>query len=205
MQALATAISGGGSHCLALRNDGTVWAWGDNSLGQLGDNSTTQRGAPVQTSVLAGVSAVFARSDHSMALKSDGTVWAWGENSSGQLGNGSTAGSRVPLQIPGLSGIAAISGGSQHGLALNAAGAILWAWGDNSSGQIGDGTTNSRLSPKMVPLTLPGGVTITAISASGSSTLILLSDKTVMTWGDNTFGQLGTGTFGFNPVPATVP
>ena len=73
-------IAAGGVHSLALRSDGTVWAWGRNSFGQLGDNTNTNRNVPVMVQGLSGVSAISAGDGHSLALKSDGTVWAWGSN-----------------------------------------------------------------------------------------------------------------------------
>ncbi len=83
-----TAIMGGESHNFALKSDGTVWDWGWNSMGQLGDGTFTDRYTPVQVSGLSSVTALGGRGYHSLALRSDGTVWAWGFNSSGQLGDG---------------------------------------------------------------------------------------------------------------------
>ena len=84
------AIAGGGYHSMALKSDGTVWAWGANYYGQLGDGSTTNRTTPVQVSGLTGVVAIAGGGNHSLALKSDGTVYAWGYNNRGQLGDGTT-------------------------------------------------------------------------------------------------------------------
>ncbi|MBY9081309.1 RCC1 domain-containing protein, partial [Paenibacillus sp. CGMCC 1.18879] len=85
-----TAIAAGSSHSLALKSDGSVWAWGYNGGGQLGDNSTTQRSVPVQVTGLTEVTAIAGGNNHSLALKSDGSVWAWGYNGGGQLGDGTT-------------------------------------------------------------------------------------------------------------------
>ena len=92
------------THTVYLKNDGTVWAWGNNGNGQLGDGSTTQSTTPVQVSGLSGVIAIAAGGTHTVALKDDGTVWAWGNNSNGQLGDGSTTQSTTPVQVSGLSG-----------------------------------------------------------------------------------------------------
>src|SRR6185312_15197966 len=109
-------IAAGGTHVLALKSDGTVWAWGSNTSGQLGDGTTTQRAAPVQVTGLSGVTAIAAGSNHSLAVKSDGTVWAWGTNAAGQLGDGTTGATPhpTPAQVPGLSGVTAIAAGGSH-------------------------------------------------------------------------------------------
>jgi Regulator of chromosome condensation (RCC1) repeat/Carboxypeptidase regulatory-like domain len=132
-----------------LKGDGTVWAWGSNSNGQLGNGTTTDSSTPVQVSGLSGVTAVAAGSAHAIALKGDGTVWAWGSNSNGQLGNGTTTDSSTPVQVSGLSGVTAVAAGSAYTIALKGDGTV-WAWGSNSNGQLGNGTTDS-LSPVPVP------------------------------------------------------
>ncbi|MBI4494743.1 MAG: IPT/TIG domain-containing protein, partial [Chloroflexi bacterium] len=122
------AMAGGDLHSLALASDGTIWAWGLNSSGQLGDGSTTSRRTPVQVSGLSGVVAVAAGSAHSLALGSGGTVRAWGLNNYGQLGDGTTVTSgcycrSTPVQVSGLSGVTvtAVDAGSRHSLAVAAA------------------------------------------------------------------------------------
>jgi alpha-tubulin suppressor-like RCC1 family protein len=118
-----TAISGsggsGGSHSLAVKSDGTAWAWGFNTQGELGDGTTNERSTPVQVSGLSGVTAIAAGWYHSLAVKSDGTAWAWGENAYGDLGDGTTNNSSTPVQVSGLSGVTAIAGGGFHSLALS--------------------------------------------------------------------------------------
>lgn len=155
------AISGGYDHYLALKSDGTVWAWGYNGSGELGDNTTQIRYAPVQvlgpggTGYLTGVTAIAAGWYHSLAIKSDGTVWAWGDNSSYQLGDTTWADRHTPIQVLGpggtntLSGITAIAADYDHSLALKSDGTI-WAWGTNCSGELGDGTTTDRSTPVQV-------------------------------------------------------
>ncbi len=106
-----TAIAGGFFHTIALKKDGTVWAWGD-SRGQL----TTDSKTPVQVSGLSGVTAIAGGGYHSLALKSDGTVWAWGYNGGGQLGDGTKTDSNTPVQVSSLSGVTAIAGGGFHSL-----------------------------------------------------------------------------------------
>ena len=133
------AIAGGGGHSLALKSDGTVWAWGRNEDGQLGDGTTTSRLTPVQVAGLSDVIAIAAGNRHSLALKNNGTVWAWGYNGYGQLGDGTTENQLTPIQVPGLSGVVSITAGIFHSLALKSDGTV-WAWGDNGYGQLGIGT-----------------------------------------------------------------
>ena len=105
-------------HSLAVKSDGTVWAWGYNAYGQLGDGTTTERHAPVQVSGLTDVVAVAGGYMHSLAVKSDGTVWAWGDDLVGQLGDGTTT-DGPPVQVSGLTDVVAVAGGYMHSLAAN--------------------------------------------------------------------------------------
>jgi alpha-tubulin suppressor-like RCC1 family protein/C1A family cysteine protease len=143
------AIAGGDYHSLALKNDGTVWAWGANDYGQLGNRSTNSSDFPIQVSNLTGIIAIAGGREHSLALKSDGTVWAWGLNCSGQLGNGTILNSNVPIQIGNLTDVIAIDGEGDHSLALKNDGTV-WTWGDNSWGQLGNGTTINSNNPVQV-------------------------------------------------------
>jgi len=183
-----TAISAGYTHTVALKSDGTVWAWGANNYGQLGIGNTTNKLTPVQVSGLSGVSAIAAGFHHTVALKSDNTVRAWGGNSSGQLGDGSTTTRLTPVQVSGLSGVTAIAAGIHHTVALKND-ATVWAWGSNYSGQLGDGSTTTRLTPVQVS----GLSGISVIAAGGSHTLALKNDRTVWASGNNDYGQLGDG------------
>ena len=149
------AVSSGLQHCLALKTDGTVWAWGDNEWGQLGDGTTTNRYLPTRVKNLEGIIAISAGDYHSLALKSDGTVWAWGDNESGELGDGTTANSYVPVQVKGLNHIIAIAAGEAQSLALKSDGTV-WSWGNNENGQAGNGTQNSTVNPGVLtPVQVP--------------------------------------------------
>src|SRR5918999_288403 len=130
----------GHSYSLALRDDGTVWAWGSNRLGQLGDGTITPSSTPVEVGNLDGVRDIAGGSLHSLALRNDGTVWAWGQNRSGQLGNDTTTPSSTPVEVKDpndpsgyLSGVHTIAAGHSHSLALKDDGTV-WAWGDNRLG-----------------------------------------------------------------------
>jgi len=195
-----TAIASGGDHTLVLKSDGTVWSWGGNFNGQLGDGTTTERSTPVQVSGLTGVTAISAGSYHSLALKNDGTVWAWGGNIFGQLGDGTTTDSSTPVQVSNLTGAKAVSAGINHSLALMSDGTVR-AWGGNFSGELGDGTTTNSSTPVQVS-GLPGVATITV--AGGSHSLAVLNDGTVWAWGDNFFGELGDGTTTNSSAPVLV-
>ena len=135
-----TWITAGESHTVAVKQDGTVWAWGNNSYGQLGNGTTTVRITPVQVSGLStNVTAIAAGGNYTVALKQDGTIWAWGDNYYGELGDGTYTERHTPVQVSGLSGVTAIAAGGRHTVAMKQDGTV-WAWGDNSIGQIGDGT-----------------------------------------------------------------
>jgi alpha-tubulin suppressor-like RCC1 family protein len=213
----AKALAGGQNHSLALKDDGTVLAWGLNQDGQLGDGTTTDSSTPVQvedpndpSGYLTGVAAIAAGSSHSLALKSDGKVWAWGSNQYyGPLGNGTNADSTTPVQVSGLDGIEAISAGLGYSLALKSDGTV-WAWGTNTSsssqgtrigGQLGDNEIASSNTPVQVR-DLTGE--IEAIAAGASHGLALKDDGTVWAWGENFFGQLGHETTTDSSIPVQV-
>ena len=208
------ALAAGDAHSLALCSDGTLAAWGSNTSGQLGNNSTTSSNVPVavtMTGALAGktVIALAAGGTHSLALCSDGTVMAWG--SSEQLGNNGGTNSSVPVAVDTsgvLSGktVVAIGAGSTHSLALCSDGTMV-TWGDgNNSGTLGNGLNSSPV-PMAVTVT-PAllGKTVTAVAAGWYHNLALCADGTVISWGSNSSGQLGTtSTFtAYSPVAVTT-
>ena len=199
------AIAAGAYHSLALKSDGSVWAWGYNSYGQLGNGTTTTGYAPVQVIGLTDVVAIAAGYYHSLALKSDGSVWAWGYNGYGQLGNGSTYTNYTAVQVSGLTDVVAIAASYYHSLALKSDGSV-WAWGYNSYGQLGDGTTDNRYTP--VQVKGPGGTgtlgNMIAIAAGYSYSLALKSDGSAWGWGYNSDGELGDGTTDNRYTPVQV-
>jgi alpha-tubulin suppressor-like RCC1 family protein len=194
-------IAAGSFHSLALKDDGTVWAWGSNRVNELGDETIDNSAQPVQVGNLSEVEAIAAGSSHNLALKSDGTVWAWGNNTngresplfgsiSGQLGDNELPRSSTPVQVGGLpDGIEAVAAGLAYSLALKDDGTV-WAWGFNDVGQLGDGTSTDTSTPVRVS----GLDGVRAIAAGGSNGLALNDDGTVWAWGFNRFGQLGDGT-----------
>ena len=193
------AIACGRYHALAVGLDGQVWAWGSNTSNQSGQPNGSAVTHPTRVSGATGAIAVAAGEFHSLALRADGTVLAWGANYDGQLGDGTTVNSRVsPTQVLGLTGVTAISAGWLHSLAV-ASGGHVYAWGLNSDGELGDGTTTNRSRPVAV------GVTGARSVAGGADfSLGLGSDGTVRAWGANKRGQLGDGTTTARRAPVTI-
>lgn len=208
-------VLGGGGHTIALLTDGTVWTWGNNEYGKLGNNlansnliDTTydsslpqQVHGPDNVGYLSNIVAISAGEIHNTALKSDGTVWTWGWNAFGQLGDGTTIDAHTPVQVAGLSNIVAISARAYHGLALKSNG-TLWGWGDNRYGQLGLGTQD--LDPHPTPAQVVGITNPAIISAAYATSLVLMSNGTVLMWGTSTEGELGQGVFNdfsYSPIP----
>jgi alpha-tubulin suppressor-like RCC1 family protein len=188
-------IAAGGFHGLALRSDGTVWAWGVNNYGQLGNGRTDDGSAvPVKITALSQVTAIAAGWGSSVAiLAGDASVWAWGGNESGQLGDGTLVTRTTPVRVTqiGTVHIAGVTVGRDFAAILSTDGSV-WAWGDDTAGQLGN-------APMATPVTRPvntvrAGSGITQFSAGENHVLARKSDGTVLAWGDNTHGELGDGT-----------
>lgn len=182
-QAHDAMVAVGSNHTLVVDANGTVWAWGDNSYGQLGDGTTTASYTPVRVDDISNVIAVAAGSNHSVALTSDGQVYTWGTNSNGELGNGTYEGSNSPVLVDDISGIAAIAAGSNHTLALSNGGAV-YAWGYNGNGEVGDDTFSNQTSPAYV-------LSSASAIAAGSNHSVAIVDEMVYAWGYNSDGELG--------------
>jgi alpha-tubulin suppressor-like RCC1 family protein len=192
-------------HTVYLRSDGTVWTWGYNSNGQLGNGTITDSDTPAQLGGLSGMTAVAAGYDHTVALKNDGTVWTWGSNSNGQLGNGPGLDSRTPAQVGGLSGMTAVAAGYRFTVALKNDGTV-WTWGYNNHGQLG----NNSITDSPVPIQVSGtsGLSsVIAVAAGYDHTVALMNSSggIIWTWGDNGNGELGIGTTTDSYIPVEVP
>ncbi|MBL9145190.1 MAG: hypothetical protein JNM99_16035 [Verrucomicrobiaceae bacterium] len=195
------AVAAGAYHSLALTSDGLLFAWGRNTNGELGNNSTSDSSLPTpvdMTGVLAGKTIVQIAGGQSCSavLDSNGKVYAWGANSSGQLGDGTTTERHVPVAVDTsgvLSGkvVSQISFGSSHSLVLTSDG-MLFAWGSNLRGQLGNGSTTSSSSPVAVDVSgVLASKTITSLAAGYTHSLALASDGTVYAWGADEYGMLG--------------
>ncbi|BCW64177.1 hypothetical protein StoSoilB22_31500 [Arthrobacter sp. StoSoilB22] len=237
------AVAAGTYTGYALKNDGTVWGWGSNISGSVGDGTMIPRRSPVQVLGLTNVIAISASQDTAYALKSDGSVWGWGFNYYRSLG-GTEMNYAAPVQVPGLSNVDAIASGSGFVLALEkgkvwtsgyelgrtpgvsygarvveglpeissiAAGDVgyalatngsVWAWGANHNGQLGDGSTVNRYVPVQV-YGLSGVVAVAAASDAGTG-FALRADGSVWSWGTNYYGNLGDGTTTTRIVPGPV-
>ncbi len=215
------ALEAGEFHAVALKANGTVWAWGKNAKGQLGNGTTDDSAIPVQVcadeacaSPLVDVIALAAGGEHVVVLKNDFSVWAWGGNFDGQLGDGTRVDRLIPVWVCAniscvtaltLSNADSIAAGLYHSVVLDSGN--VWAWGWNEDGQLGDGTTDNRVIPVQTCLTAGcdaylGG--ITELSAGFYHTVALKDDGTVWAWGSNLFGQIGNNTETDSPLPTQV-
>src|SRR5690349_18737864 len=181
-------IAAGRDTAMALRGDGTVWAWGLNNRGQVGDGAPSMQLTPHLVPGLSGVVKIAAGDEFGLALLADGTVRAWGANFLGQLGDGHPVDGPVPVPVvvSGLTNVVDLAGGGAHSLALLADGTVR-AWGNNGSGQLGDGSRTNHDTP--VPVVTVNHVV--QIGAGSDDSVALQADGTVWAWGFNGDGQVG--------------
>jgi hypothetical protein len=196
------AIAAGQDVSYALKENGTVRAWGSNSDGQLGnDDMPNNSDVPVKVKGLDNIKAIATHCEgyHALAVKRSGKVWTWGYNSAGELGDGTIDTSDVPVRVVQLSNVTAVSGGYEHSMALKENGTV-WAWGDNTNGQLGDGT--DVLKPVPVRVEQLNGVK--EIAGGEYHSLALKRDGTMRAWGDNESGELGDETMDERHLPVRV-
>ena len=184
----------------AIKSDNSLWAWGSNSAGQLGDGTTENQLSPVK--IMEDVIFVTSGGGHAMAITSDGTLWAWGWNRHGQLGDGTTERRLLPTKImESVVYVSSTTGSdrdySSHTMAIQTDGS-LWAWGNNQLGQLGDGSrTNRHLPVKVMD-------DVAVVLTSFGCTSAIRTDGTLWTWGSNSRGQLGDGTSGGRRSPGMI-
>ncbi|HMA64017.1 MAG TPA: InlB B-repeat-containing protein, partial [Chitinispirillaceae bacterium] len=180
-------------HTLILKTDGTLFATGKNSDGQLGDKTNTDRSIPVQ--IMKDVQVASSCGVHTMILKTDGTLWATGSNSSGQLGNSDTVNVSTPVQI--MSNVTQVSAGGYHTMIIKTDGS-LWATGRNSDGQLGNSSTINVSTPVQIMSD------VKTVCAGGIQTMIIKNDGTLWVTGNNQYGQLGDSTKTSRSTPKKI-
>jgi alpha-tubulin suppressor-like RCC1 family protein len=199
------SMSTGGYHTCALTTEGSLYCWGNNYNGQLGIGNTLNSSNPTAVFMPEGVivASIDAGGYYTCALTTAGTIYCWGRNEHGQLGNGTTASSTRPTALSLSAGepIDSISVGELSACARTSVGTI-YCWGNNSYGQLGDGTTTSRSIP--MPLSIPAGQTFASITAGYGHTCASTIVDTIYCWGDNGYGQLGIGDTVDRTSPAMV-
>ena len=195
-------VSACGCHSLAVRQNGTAWAWGCNGSGRLGNNTTVNSSSPV--SVVGGFTdwcQVSAGFEHSLGVRCNGTAWAWGLNTSGRLGDNTVVTKSSPVSVVGgFTDWCQVSAGSTHSLGVRRNGSA-WAWGPGGSGVLGDNTVVSKSSP----VSVVGGFTDWCwVSAGSTHNIGLRTNGTAWAWGANDFGRLGNDTTVSRSSPVSV-
>jgi len=195
-------ISAGQNHSVGLRTNNTIWAWGCNTYGTLGNNSTTNSCSPV--SVVGGFTdwcQVSTQGEFTVGLRANGTIWTWGRNNFGQLGDGTAVDKSSPVSVVGgFNDWIHINAGPTQGLGIRANG-TAWAWGNNTSGKLGDGTVVSTSSPVSV---IGGFTDWCQLAGANNHSIGLRSNGTVWAWGLNVNGELGDGTLVGKSSPVSV-
>jgi len=221
-----SAVAAGANHAIALKTNGTLWAWGENDYGQLGDESgggpTAYRSSPTQVGSDMDWKAIATGDEHSLAIKTGGTLWGWGANGVGQAGITCTSPATctiaiAPVQVGTGTTWSGVDGGFAFTLALKNDG-TLWAWGSNSAGQLGNGCNlSTNCTSSAVPAQVGTGTAWVAVSAGGGGgnsgvggghslaiQTVSPSGYELDSWGSNMKGQLGTGNTTALTVPARV-
>lgn len=193
------SIHSGNGFVVAVKTDNTLWAWGSNDHGQLGDGTTTDRKDPVAVEEDRRWIQAAAGGRHALGIDKYGKLWAWGSNRYGQLGDGSKTDRTRPVLIGGDHNWSAVAAGQEHSLAIRDDG-TLWSWGQNVAGKIGDGTTLERPLPRRIGFDNDWD----KIACGDNYSLALKRDGTLWSWGQNEYGQIGQSKKVVTPEPTQV-
>jgi len=185
-------VAAGNQGSGAIKTDGTMWLWGGNDTGQLGDDTNVVKSSPVQIGALTTWSKIDRGQTTAIALKTDGTMWTWGRNNNfGQLGDNTVINRSSPVQVGTLTTWTLIAAGQYFKVAIKTDG-TMWSWGTNVDGQLGGNTVINRSSPVQI-----GALTTwSKIDVGAKHCLAIKTDGTLWTWGNNQLGQLGNNTDG---------
>lgn len=193
-------VTKGDFYTLAIKTDNTLWAWGYNNYGQLGDGTNTNRSTPTQIGTSGTWKSIAAGESHTIAIKTNGTLWAWGYNNYGQLGDGTTATYRnAPVQIGTATNWKSVATGISHNVAVKTDG-TLWAWGKNDYNQLGDGSYLGQ----NAPIQIGTESNWKSVAAGQNHTLAIKTDGTLWAWGRNNYGQLGDATYTNRNQPVQI-
>lgn len=193
-------LESGGNHTIAIHLDGTLWAWGSNSVNELGDGTSTNKNIPTLINSSTNWVSISAGDSHSLALKSDGTIWSWGYDVHGALGLGSTTQINTPTQIGNSTNWIYIAAGDTISFAIKSDGTI-WGWGINLHGEVGDGT----ITPKLFPTKINNDTNWVKVFSGNGFNAAIKSNGTLWTWGSyNNFGELGNGSYSSAFIPTQI-
>lgn len=204
-------VATGDQFVIALRSDGTLWSWGLNQVGQLGDGTTTNRGSPAKIGIATDWVFIAAGKRHAFAINAKGFLYGWGGNFNGQLGDSTTVSKFVPTLITGLGPAPTgttvpvgtktwktIAAGDTHSLGIDTVNG-LYGWGSNASGQVGNNNSVDSLMPTKI-----GASFWASVSAGGAHSTGIRTDGTLFAWGSNSNGQVGNGAMQNVQVPAQI-
>ncbi|HEY3488540.1 MAG TPA: putative Ig domain-containing protein [Candidatus Deferrimicrobiaceae bacterium] len=196
---LRTPVSGGYDFSFAIQQDGSLWGWGYNGVGTLGDGTTLDQLVPERIGPDFDWSIVEAGMQHTLAIRNDGTLWAWGKNANGQLGDGTLTNRNAPVLVSAEPVWASVAAGYAHSVAVRKDG-TLWSWGANANGQLGDGSRADH----PLPVRVGTDSDWAAVATGESHTLAIKTDGSLWGWGYNVVGQLGDGTQTLRTSPVRI-
>jgi alpha-tubulin suppressor-like RCC1 family protein len=196
-----SSVGAGANHVLGVKSNGTLWTWGLNSSGQLGDGTVVSKSSPIQIGAGTTWSKAYGGNAFSCALKTDGTLWCWGLNTSGQVGDNTAVSKSSPVQIGNLTtwSMLALAEVTSFGLKTDG---TLWSWGTSGGfGLLGINLANANRSS---PVQIGTDVDWTTVGTVGNTAGAIKTGGTLYSWGNNIFGQCGLGNVANRSVPTQV-